>query len=412
MTMQAPVVPPRSGLFRPVRQPPFAEFVALIAMMFATVALSIDGMLPALPQIGIDLGIANPNHAQLVVTAFVAGLGLGQLFSGPLSDSFGRRGVMAAGIFVYVLAGIMAATAPSLGVLLAARFLQGLGISAPRTVAVAMVRDRYQGRMMARVMSFVMTLFILVPAAAPFMGQAVMHVSGWRTIFGVYAAFGVAAMLWLMIRQPETLALPDRRPFRLAPILAAMREVLSNRLILLYIAAITLGFGALFALISTAQQIYEISFGKVESFPAWFAAHALLAGLAGPLNARLVMRMGMRRLVTWGFAVQLLASVLAAGIWMAGGTAFGVFFLWATAVFFTNGLLFGNLNALALEPVGHIAGLASSTVGAVSTLAAVPLAAMLGLAFNGTPLPLILGVALFAAIGCLIMALVRRVAPF
>lgn len=413
MTMAAPA--PRARLFRPLRQPPFAEFVALIAMMFSTVALSIDGMLPALPHIAADLGMTNPNHAQLVVTTFVAGLGLGQLFSGPISDSFGRRRVMVAGIAVYIAAGVMAATAPNLSMLLAARFLQGLGISAPRVVAVAMVRDRYQGRMMARVMSFVMTLFILVPAVAPFMGQIVMQVAGWRSIFGVYAGFGVISAIWLMTRQPETLPPSERRPFRMAPIIAGMREVIGNRLILLYITGITLGFGSLFALISSAQQIYEVTFATVATFPVWFAAHALLAGLAGPLNANLVMRMGMRRLASLAFVIQALVSLAAALLWTFDGlhgAGFAVFFVWATAIFFTNGLLFGNLNALALEPVGHIAGLASSTVGAVSTLAAVPLAAVLGQAFDGTPLPLMLGVGFFAVAGYAIMMVVRRIAPY
>ena len=412
MTMESTIAPSRPRLFRPVNQPPFAEFVALIAMMFATVALSIDGMLPALPQIAADLEVANANHAQLVVTFFVAGLGIGQLFTGPLSDSFGRRSIISLGTAVYIGAGVIAAAAPSLEVLLAARLLQGIGISAPRTVAVAMVRDRYQGRMMAKVMSFVMTLFIIVPACAPFMGQGVMHLAGWRAIFGVYALFGIVGVLWLLCRQPETLPLAERRPFRLSVILAAMREVLTNRLILLYITGITLGFGLLFALISSAQQIYGTSFGKVESFPLWFFCHAIIGGLAGPVNANLVMRYGMRRMATAGFLIQAVVSIGAAALWLTGYAAFPVFFVWATTVFFTNGLLFGNLNALALEPVGHIAGLASSTVGAVSTLLAVPLAALLGQLFDGTPLPLILGGCVFSLCGLGVMAAVRRLAPF
>lgn len=408
MTMDSTLAPARPRLFRPLHQPPFAEFVALIAMMFATVALSIDGMLPALPWIAADLAVANANHAQLVVTVFVAGLGIGQLFTGPLSDSFGRRGIIAFGIGLYIIACVMAAMAQSLEVLLAARFLQGVGISAPRTVAVAMVRDRYEGRMMAKVMSFVMTLFIIVPACAPFMGQAIMHLAGWRAIFGVYALFGIVAVLWLLTRQPETLPLPQRRPFRLSVILSAMREVLGNRLIVLYIAGITLGFGSLFAMISSAQQIYGTSFGKVETFPLWFFGHAILSGFAGPLNAHLVMRFGMRRMATAGFVLQAVVSLGAAGLWLGGHHGFPVFFIWATTIFFSNGLLFGNLNALALEPVGHIAGLASSTVGAVSTILAVPLAATLGQMFDGTPLPLMLGACVFSLSGYAIMRAVQR----
>lgn len=411
MSLQDSLPLARPRLLRPVRQPPFGEFVALVAMMFATTALSIDAMLPALPKIAADLGLSSTNHAQLVISAFMLGLGLGQLVTGPVSDSAGRRRVIAAGILVYVVGAAMAYFAQSLTALLLARFLQGLGISAPRIVAVAMVRDLYQGRMMARVMSFVMTLFILVPAVAPFFGQTVIAFAGWRAIFVAFALFGTVALLWLLSRQPETLIPERRRPFSLRTILAAMAEVLGNPLIRIYILGVALGFASLFAFIASAQQVYEVVFGKVESFPAWFALQALLAGTAGPVNARFVMRLGMRRMATFAFLCQALASLAMALIWWSGLLAdhhFAIYFLWSTSVFFMNGLLFGNLNALALEPVGHIAGLAASVVGAVSTLIAILIAVPVGLAFNGTPVPLILGVTCFACAGYALMLYARR----
>lgn len=411
MTSTAPAATTRR-LFHPSQQPPFAEFVALIAMMFATTALSIDAMLPALPDIAADLQLSSVNHAQFVVTGFMAGLGIGQLFTGPLSDSLGRRQVIMWGILLFVVGGALAFAAPSLTVLLLARFLQGLGISAPRIVGIAMVRDLYQGRMMARVMSIVMTIFILVPAAAPFFGQLIIVAAGWRAIFGALSIFGIVAILWLALRQPETHPPERRRPFRLATILSAMREILGNRAIVIYILCISLGFGAMFSFISSAQQVYADTFGKAASFPAWFAGHALIAGTAGPINATLVMRLGMRRLATFGFVMQAVLTILVLTLWQSGvlgqQAEFPVFFVWASSIFFMNGLIFGNLNALALEKVGHIAGLAASIVGAVSTLLAVLIATPVGQAFDGTPVPLMLGCASFAVIGSALMIYIRR----
>jgi MFS transporter, DHA1 family, multidrug resistance protein len=189
----------------PARPLPFAEFVALMAMLFALTALSIDAMLPALPQIARDLSPDAPNAAQLVVTSFVLGLGLGTLLMGPLSDALGRRRVIAFGIGLYLIGCGLAVIADSMALLLAARVLQGLGIAAPRTAGIALVRDLYEGRRMAKVMSIVMTIFILVPAAAPWLGQFVIALAGWRAVFLAFILCGTAALAWFLTRQPETL---------------------------------------------------------------------------------------------------------------------------------------------------------------------------------------------------------------
>ncbi|MFC7705135.1 MFS transporter [Plastorhodobacter daqingensis] len=385
-----------SQFFRPTRPLVFAEFVGLMAALFALAALSIDAMLPALPQIAQDLSPEAPNRAQLVVTSFVLGLGIGMMMMGALSDALGRKPVIALGIGLYIIGSGLAALADSLPLLLAARMLQGLGISAPRTVGVAMIRDLYQGRIMARVMSIVMTIFILVPAAAPFIGQTILLVAGWRMIFMAFIAFGLFALVWMSARQPETLAPERRRPFRLGSIWSSLREVMIHRRVQLYIIAMTLGFGQLFALLSAAQPIYDVYYGRGDSFAAWFALQALLAGTAGLVNAALVVRLGMRRIVVTAFATQVVISSLATFAWatgLAGGEgSFPIFFLWTVSVFFMAGVTFGNLNTLALEPMGHIAGMAAAAVGAVSTVLAVLVAAPIGLAFDGTPLPLMIGV--------------------
>ena len=381
------------------------EFVALMAMMFATLAFTIDSMLPALPQIGAELSPDDLNHAQLVIGAFVLGMGAGQLFMGPASDSFGRRPVVLVGMAMYVLAGWAALGADSLTALLVWRFAQGFGASAPRTVGVAITRDLYSGRMMARVSSFTFMVFVMVPAIAPYVGQLVINAWDWRSMFVVYMLVGVAVGGWFLSRQPETLSPEAKKPFTVARFARGVREVFSIRRVVIHIGVLTLGFGLLMAYISTAQPIFVDALGAGEDFPLFFAAMTLIASPAALLNARLVMRMGMSRLVSITYASQaVLASVLFLVWWsgvIPGAWEIWVFFAWSCTVFLMNGFNFGNLNALAMEPLGHVAGTGSALIGATSTMLAVVLAVPIGLAFNGTPLPMIGGAAVLSVLAWL-----------
>ncbi|AXQ93530.1 multidrug effflux MFS transporter [Cereibacter azotoformans] len=388
------------------------EFVGMIAMLFATVAFSIDSMLPALPEIAAELSPADPNRAQLILTSFVLGMGIGTFVAGPLSDRFGRKRVIMGGAVLYCLAALCAWAAPTLELLLIARVVGGLGASAPRVVSLALVRDLYRGREMARIMSFAMLIFTLVPAVAPLMGTVIIDALGWRGIFLSFLAFSAVSILWLSIRQPETLPPHARRPVSVAGLGSAFREVLSHRVILTAIGVQTLVFGALFGTLSSTQQVFDVTWGRGESFPLWFAVIALMAGTASLVNAALVMRLGMRFLVTVALGVQFLLSLgmwgmTANDLWPAA-LAFPAYVLWTTGVFFMAGLTLGNLNAMAMEPVGHIAGMAASVIGSIATVLAVALAAPLGLAFDGTPLPLMLGVASFAGVGFLLIRSLPR----
>jgi MFS transporter, DHA1 family, multidrug resistance protein len=383
------------------------EFIALMAMLFATIAFSIDAMLPAFPQIAAELSPDDANRAQLILTSFVLGMGVGTFVTGPLSDSFGRKRVILWGVGVYIIGAALAAVAPTLETVLAARLLQGLGAAAPRVVAIALVRDQYEGRAMARIMSFVMMVFTLVPAVAPLLGAAIIAGFGWRGIFGAFILFAVVSSVWMALRQPETLPPALRRRFALRPLAVSTRELLSNRVVLTAIAVLTLGFAALFATLSSTQQIFDQTFGRADSFPVWFALIAVLSGTGSLLNSQIVMRLGMRRVVTWTLAVQTVVSaviflVMRSGV-LPDGPAFALYVAWTVGVFFMAGLTFGNLNALALEPAGHIAGLASSVVGSLSTVASVLLAVPIGLAFDGTPAPLALGIALSCGAGAVLM---------
>ncbi len=372
-------------------------------MLLATVAFSIDSMLPALPQISAELSPGRVNRAQLVIGSFVLGMGLGSFVAGPLSDSFGRKPVIVGGAVLYTIGAVLASAAGSLEMLLAARVLQGLGVAGPRIVSIAMVRDLYSGRQMARVVSFAMTIFVLVPAAAPALGSLIITHFGWRGLFLSFVIFAVVSAVWLGLRQPETLPPKARRAFRFGALWAAMREVLSNRIVVTCTAVMTLGLGTLFATLSSIQQIFSETFGRGQGFPFWFAGIALLSGLASVVNARLVVRLGMRLMITSALGAQVLVSAAVAAmtffnLWPEA-LYFPGYFLWTTGVFFMAGLTFGNLNALALEPMGHIAGMAASVTAAISTVLAVVIAAPLGLAFDGTPLPLMIGTALLAAAG-------------
>lgn len=399
------------SLFHPQKQVAFPEFVALFAMLFATIAFSVDAMLPALIQIGQELSPGDVNRAQLVVTSFVLGMGAGTLIAGPLSDAYGRRTIVIWGMGLYMLAAGVAAYAQSLEMLLLARFVQGLGASGPRIVTVAMVRDLYEGRAMARVMSFVMTVFILVPALAPSLGAVIIAFAGWRAVFVAFIVFGFASTLWMAVRQPETLAVADRRPLQVASLWSALKEVLSNRPVQLFIGAMSLGFGQMFAWLSSAPQIFNEVFDRADTFPLWFAAVALFAGSASLVNAQLVMRLGMRKLATTAFAWQAVVSVLALVLMSLNLPApwdFAVFFVYMCCSFFSIGLTFGNLNALALEDMGHIAGMASAVVGSLSTVLAVIIAIPIGLAFNGTAFPAVIGVLVCSSLAYGIMLLERR----
>ena len=386
---------------------PLAEFVVLVALLFSLIAFGTDAMLPAFPAIAGDLGLDEVNRAQLVLSSFVFGTGAGQLITGPVSDAFGRKPVISAGILVFIAACLMAYFAQTLEMTLLARFLQGLGVSAPRTVTMAMVRDLYSGRMMARVMSIAMAIFVLVPAVAPFIGQMLFLAFGWRSIYLAFILFALVALIWLNLRQPETLRPAARGRFRAASFIAALSEVLKNRVTMIYTLVLSLGFGVLFSYLSSAQQIFVDTFGKGTAFPAYFAVIALISGGAGFVNAALVVRLGMRAMVTTALALQLAGSAaMAVLLWTGALTAAGEFtaFLgWSVLLFCMAGLTFGNLNALAMEPMGHIAGMASAIVGATATMLAMAVAVPVGLAFDGSALPLALGASGASLLALLLM---------
>ncbi|MBO9435206.1 multidrug effflux MFS transporter [Ruegeria sp. R13_0] len=371
------------------------EFIALIAMMFSTIAFSIDSMLPALPEIGAQLSPDDVNRAQLILTSFVLGMGIGTFFTGPLSDAFGRKPVIYCGVALYIAASAVAWASSSLELVLAARVAQGLGAAGPRVVAMAVIRDLYSGRIMARIVSIAMLLFTLVPAVAPLLGAGVIALFGWRGIFVSFILFALIVCVWMGTRLPESLAVENRRPFRLPLMVAATKEMFAHPTVRLSIMVQTLCMGILFTMLTMVQPVYDVIHDRAESFPFWFGFVALMSGSASVLNAALVVRVGMRRMVTWALGAQIgiTALVIVTNSFpLSPDASFGLFVAWQTTVFFMAGVTMGNLNAIAMEPMGHIAGMAASVIGSVSTVLAAAIAAPVGLLFDGSIVPLTTGI--------------------
>ncbi len=381
------------------------EFVALMAFLMSLVALSIDAMLPALPAIGADLGVTRANDNQLIVSLLMLGMALGQVFYGPLSDSVGRKPAVYAGIALFAAGCLLSIFATDLTVMLVGRLLQGLGIAGPRVVTVAMVRDQFAGRAMARVMSFVMAIFILMPMIAPALGQGVLLLANWQIIFVLFVVLALAAALWLALRQRETLAPAQRRPFSLSGIARAFVEVCRNRRAIGYTIAAGFISGPFIGYLSSSQQILQQQYELGQMFAVVFGLLALAIGGASLINGMLVMRFGMRRLAMIALTVSTLTSFVFLGYaaFEDGLPPFWSLMLYLSVVFFAVGMLFGNINALAMEPLGHIAGVGAAVVGGLSTLIAIPLGILIGHGFNGTVLPLVGGFAVFASLSILAM---------
>ncbi len=394
------------------KSPSQTEFVAMMAMLFATIALSIDTMLPALPAIAAELTPDDVNKAQLVVSSFFFGMGFGTLIAGPVSDAFGRKPVILVCAAIYVAAAGLCYLAPSLETLLIARVLQGIGAAAPRVVGMAMVRDLYKGRDMARIISFVMMIFMVVPAMAPLLGQAILLIGDWRAIFGAIAVVALIANTWVLLRQPETLPTDTRRPLRVAVLWQSAKEVSRHRIAGISTLCQALGTACLLATITSQQGIFAETFGRAATFPLWFGFIALCAASGSLLNSRIVMRLGMRAVILASYLAQVsftLAILLldVTGL-MPADLVFPAHILWSISVIAMMGLTQGNLAALAMEDLSHVAGFAASMMTAVSTVLAVALAVPVGLAFNGTQIPLMVGVGAFCVIALALILTVRK----
>lgn len=370
----------------------FKEFVGLMALLVSLTALSIDTMLPALHIIGEDLKVTNPNHAQYIISFLFLGFTFGQILFGPLSDSMGRKASVYIGVGIFMAGSALSLFAVNFPMMLAGRLLQGIGVAAPRIASMAITRDLYAGREMARVMSFVMAVFILVPVLAPAVGQLIIAWFHWRSIFVFLMAVAAVVMLWMYLRLPETLHEEDRRPFRLHAIWQGALIVFRNPSTVGYTICAGLVFGALIGYLSMAQQIFQDYYHAGDAFALYFAVSALSIGIASIVNSAIVRKYGMRRIVHG----SLIGMLCTTGIFFLCAMQETTLPLWQfltfiCSTFFCLGLLFGNLNAIAMEPMGHVAGIASAVIGSSSSLISLVLGTIIGQAYNMTLLPLAIG---------------------
>lgn len=386
----------------------FAEFVAMIAALMALNALAIDVMLPALPNIGEALDVQLENDRQKILIAYLVGFGGAQLIYGPFSDRFGRRPILLGGLGLYTAASVLSLVAGSFEHLLLARLLQGIGCAAPRVVALSIVRDCYSGRQMGRVMSLAMMVFMAIPILAPSIGQLLLFVAPWRAIFGMLMLGGLACFAWCLVRLPETLPVDRRTPLEPAAIFGSYRQTVTTRITVGYMAATALVFGALFGFIASAQQVFVDVFGLGALFPLVFAGVALCMSAASFLNSRLVGSIGMRRLSHGALIAFTLLGFLQVLLAVNGQDNLPVFLAILCMTMFLFGFIGPNFNALAMEPVGRIAGTASSVLGFGTTLGGAIMGYFIGQQFDGTIVPLTLGYGIFGLAAVAVVLVTER----
>ena len=387
------------------------EFIALFATIISLTALSMDAVLPAFRDMAQSLALVDVTQIQWVVSALIAGMVFGELVFGPVSDIMGRKRSILIGVGIYLIGSLIAMSAQTLEVLLLGRFVQGLGVAAPKTVSRALIRDLYKGRAMARIMSYIMVVFILVPMLAPSFGQLVLLIGDWRWIFAALMLQGIVASLWLMVRQPETLAPEHRHRFDLKRLLGEARFIVCHREVMCYTGISGLTFAGLMLYLGMSQSIFQDLYHTGDAFALYFAILAGGAGIASFTNGRLVMRLGMTRLVWVALSLKLSA---ANGLMLAAWLLDGVPPLWlflclGMLIFFSMGLLFGNMNALAMEPLGNMAGIASSVTASLSSLIAVVLSVLVGTFYNFTVIPLAAGYVIFTGIAFVLMLLAHQI---
>ncbi|MCB4797331.1 multidrug effflux MFS transporter [Neotamlana laminarinivorans] len=385
------------------------EFVALMASLMSIVALSIDALLPAIPEIGKTLNSFDPSKNQLLITMIFLGIGCGQLVLGPLSDSFGRKPIVYAGFLIFIIASIICLTTESFTVMIFGRALQGFGLSSARTISISMVRDQFEGDYMAKIISIIVMFFLLVPVIAPTLGQLLFHAFNWQAIFYFNLAFGLIIMLWFYFRQPETLAKENRIKFSSHLFIDGTKEFFKSKDAVAYTFISGFITGSFMVYLSTSQQIFQVQYKLEELFPYIFASLAISIGFATFLNSRLVERFGMFNIAFNSCIAYAFISLLFVVLFSSGqNPSIYILVPFFAMQFFAVGFLFGNLRALAMQPLGHIAGIGAAINGFLSTVLAVPIANFIGTYVNTSVLPLFIGFSFFGILSLTVFLILKR----
>jgi len=385
------------------------EFVALMASLMSIVALSIDALLPALPEIGAHLNVVNTTDNQLLITMIFLGLGFGQLIFGPLSDSFGRKPLVYFGFIVFIIGSIVCVSTKSFDMMILGRILQGVGLSSPRSLALSMIRDSYSGDYMAKIISIVVMFFILIPVIAPSLGQFLITFFNWESIFYANLIFGVGIMIWFWQRQPETLPKERRIKFSSHLFIDGVKEFFKYRESVAFTLVSGFITGSFMVYLSTAQQIFQEQYNLAEMFPYIFASLAISIGLATFMNSRLVVKYGMWRIAYVATIAYAIVSILYLVLfWSSNNPSIYILLSFFAAQFFAVGFLFGNLRAIAMQPLGHIAGIGAAINGFISTVMAVPIANYIGGFVVDSVLPLFIGFSIFGVLSLLVFIILNR----
>ncbi|SHF43611.1 MFS transporter, DHA1 family, bicyclomycin/chloramphenicol resistance protein [Arenibacter palladensis] len=391
------------------QQRPQFEFVAIMASLMSIVALAIDALLPAMSTIGIDINSLDPTENQKFITMIFLGLGVGQLIFGPLSDSFGRKPIVYIGFALFCVASVICVLAPNLEWMIVGRILQGIGLSAPRTISISMIRDSYKGDYMAKIMSFVTAFFILVPIVAPAMGKFFLDHYGWESIFYMQLVATLGVGVWFWRRQPETLKPEYKIEFSSHVFVDGFKELLRHRETMAFTIVSGLITGAFMVYLSSAQEVFEVQYGLADNFPFVFAGLAISVGLSTLLNGTMVVQLGMRRLALIALTLFCTVSIVYVGLfWNSQNPSLWILITFLAMQFFTLGFLFGNLRAIAMEPIGHIAGIGAAITGFISTMIAIPIATYVGSYIQDTILPLFVGFLVCGSISLGIFMMMRR----
>jgi MFS transporter, DHA1 family, multidrug resistance protein len=375
----------------------------LVAFMMSITAISIDAILPALGVISQDIHLAHANQAQYILSAVFLGMAFGQLICGPLSDAIGRKKILYAGISLFLCGSVVCFVAQDINTILLGRLLQGLGVAGPYVSAISIVRDKYSGREMAKIMSFVMLIFIMVPALAPSLGQAILLLASWRYIFVLYIFYSLAIGLWIFLRLEETLPKENRIPFTVRGFVDGFKEVISNRVTMSFTVCMGLLFGGFVGYLNSSQQIFQVQFNTGKMFTVYFGVLAALFGAASLANSQLVEKWGMHYISKRAIIGIIVSSALFLALHRVTDIQLWMFMIYASAIFFCFGLVFGNVNALAMEPMGHVAGIASAVIGAVSSILSMVIGTSIGQMFNNTVVPVTAGFLIMSTLAMLVM---------
>ena len=367
------------------------ELIIMMASLMALNALAIDVMLPALGLISDDLRLTDPNDRQWIVTSYIYGMAFGSIIYGSLADRYGRKPILAVTISIYTIVGIICAFTDDYDLLLIARFIQGLAASAMGVLANSIIRDRYDGDAMARMMSTIMMIFMIVPITAPILGQIILFFAEWHVIFLMLAVVGFSVLTWVMLRLPETLHPDDSTPIAFGSVTSAWRQVIFHRNSFGHVVASGLMMAPLFAFIASAQQVFFDTFSAGDIFVYAFALNAGCMSLGSFINSRIVMRFGARRVSQCALITFIILGLVHLGFTLSGQITLTIFIALLAPAMGMVGLTGANFSSIAMQPFGKIAGVASSFQNFARSGLSAGIGGAIGLQFDGTTVPLVAG---------------------